>query len=113
MPSPAVPVWAAEPAGQRAADGGGAHQAVQQHPGARGSAHRPVELRHAARSAESPAEPRAAGPLRPAPGLPDGQYTPHCDTILILSVMWDCTIRNAWNFAVLCEVTIKGIVIFI
>lgn len=72
-PSTAVPVWAAEPAGERPADRGGARQAVQQHPGDRLPPHVPVERGHAARPEESQGGPGAAGPHRAAPGLQEGQ----------------------------------------
>lgn len=72
-PSAAVPVWAAEPAGERPADRGGARQAVQQHPGDRPPPHVPVEPGHAARPGEGQAGPGAAGPHGPAPRLQDGQ----------------------------------------
>lgn len=73
----AVPVRAAEPAGERPADGGGARQAVQQHPGDRLPAHVPVEPGHAARPGEGQEGPGAARPHRPAAWLQDGQSQPH------------------------------------
>lgn len=59
---PVVPVWAAEPAGERPADGCGTHQTVQQHPGNSPAPHLTVEPCHAARSEEGQGGP---GPARP------------------------------------------------
>lgn len=71
--SAAVPKRAAEPAGERPAVRGGAHQAVQQHPGDRAPAHLPVEPGHAARAAQGQGGPGIAGPHAPVRRLQDGQ----------------------------------------
>lgn len=79
-PCAAVPVWAAEPAGERPAGGGGARQAVQQHPGDRSPAHVPVEPGHASGPGQGQAGPGRAQPHRPAPRLQDGQSESHFKT---------------------------------
>lgn len=69
----AVPVRAAEPAGERPADGGGARQAVQQHPGDRPPPHLPVEPGHAAGPGQGQAGSGSARPHCPAPRLQGGE----------------------------------------